>query len=306
LDLPSLVKEARNVHTSGFIELVYKATGALQSDVEHSGNFVVINRLVDLESRGEALVVGDLHGDLQSLINILQTSGFIEKMEQNKDVVVVFLGDYGDRGPNSAEIYYIVLSLKVAFSRQVVLLRGNHEGTKKLMAYPHDLPVQFQERFGTHGSIAYQKTMSLFPYLYNAVYVKDRYLMVHGGISPLIANLLDIAQAQEDHNETLLEDLLWSDPTEDGGVYPNPRGAGILFGRAVTEEVFSKIGAELLIRGHEAYREGFRINHGGKVLTLFSRKGQPYNNRLGAYLLLPLAKKFDDAAELVAACLRQF
>ena len=306
MDLSSLVKEAQNVQASGFIELVEKATDLLRGESGHIGNFTVNNRLVELEPRGEALVVGDLHGDLQSLTAILQTSGFIEKMEQNTEASLVFLGDYGDRGPNSAEVYYVVLSLKLAFAGQVVLLRGNHEGTKNLMAYPHDLPVQFQERFGTDWSSVYQKTASLFPYLYNAVHVKERYLMVHGGISPAISGVQDIAQAQEGHNEALLEDLLWSDPTEDGGIYPNPRGAGRLFGQAVTEEILGKVNAKVLIRGHEACKEGFKINHGGKVLTLFSRKGAPYHNRHGAYLLLPLSEKFTDATELVAACVRQF
>jgi hypothetical protein len=44
---------------------------------------------------------------------------------------------------------------------------------------------------------------------------------------------------------------------------------------------------------------GFKINHDGKVLTLFSRKGAPYYNRYGAYLQVPLAEKVDDADGLV-------
>jgi hypothetical protein len=35
------------------------------------------------------------------------------------------------------------------------------------------------------------------------------------------------------------------------------------------------------------------------VLTLFSRKGAPYFNAYGAYLQLPLSRKFQNARQLV-------
>jgi protein phosphatase len=54
-----------------------------------------------------------------------------------------------------------------------------------------------------------------------------------------------------------------------------------------------------LIRGHEPCEEGFKLNHDGKVLTLFSRKGSPYFNAYGAYLQLPLSEKIESAEQLV-------
>ena len=214
LDLSSLVEEALSIQSSGFIETVDKAMSLLQNENGQIGNLTIINRLVKLEPLGEALVIGDLHGDFESLIIILQKSQFVEKMEKTKEATLIFLGDYGDRGDKSAEIYYAILKLKLAFPRQVVLLRGNHEAPKDLLGYPHDLPFQFQNRFGEDWKMAYEKTRALFAYLYNAVFVEDRYLMVHGGVSPQIRSLQDIAQAQENHNEAVLEDLLWSDPDE--------------------------------------------------------------------------------------------
>jgi len=62
--------------------------------------------------------------------------------------------------------------------------------------------------------------------------------------------------------------------------------------------VLERLNAKILIRGHEASNVGFKINHGGKVLTLFSRKGAPYFNRYGAYLQLPLTEKFENATQL--------
>ncbi len=83
------------------------------------------------------------------------------------------------------------------------------------------------------------------------------------------------------------------------GVSFSPRGAGKLFGKDVTEQVLERLKAKILIRGHEASSTGFKINHGGKVLTLFSRKGAPYFNRYGAYLQFPLSQKFENANQLM-------
>src|SRR3989304_4415135 len=83
-----------------------------------------------------------------------------------------------------------------------------------------------------------------------------------------------------------LEDLLWSDPSDTAqDVILSPRGAGKLFGKKVTENALKKVHAKILIRGHEPCEEGFKINHDGKVLTLFSRRGAPYFNEHGAYLV---------------------
>ena len=300
LDLFLIAEEAQSVQSRVFVETLDKAMRLLQSENGQLGNLRITNRLVTLEPLGEALVIGDLHGDLESLLVMLQESEFLQKMERTKDATLIFLGDYGDRGDSSAEIYFMILKLKLAFPEQIILMRGNHEGPMDLVASPHDLPFQFQGRFGEDWMHVYEKTRILWTYLYNAVFVAGRFLMIHGGVSPEISGLQDIAQARENHNEALLEDLLWNDPAEGmHGVSSSPRGAGKLFGKDVTEQVLGRVNAKILIRGHEPSDSGFKINHDGKVLTLFSRKGSPYYNSCGAYLQLPLSEKFENARQLI-------
>jgi len=301
MNLSSIVKESKAVQSDGFVETVENVISLLRRESGRSGNLTVSERLVKLEPSGEALAIGDLHGDLESLVVILKNSGFVQKMTKRKDATLIFLGDYGDRGACSAEVYYIVLRLKLAFPEQVVLLRGNHEGPEDLMASPHDLPTQFQARFKENWTAAYSKVRQLFGYLYNAVLVEERCLIVHGGLSPEIATAQDLAHAHLSHPEKgFLEDLLWSDPNDMvREVLYSPRGAGKLFGKSVTETVLRKLGVNVLIRGHEPCEEGFKLNHDGKVLTLFSRRGAPYFNAYGAYLQLPLSEKFESAEQLI-------
>jgi diadenosine tetraphosphatase ApaH/serine/threonine PP2A family protein phosphatase len=301
MNLSALVKESKAVQSNRFIEAVENVINLMRRESGKTGNLTVSDRLVTLEPAGEALVIGDLHGDLDSLISILQTSGFTQKLASRKDATLIFLGDYGDRGLYSAEVYYTILKLKLAFPEQLVLLRGNHEGPEDLTASPHDLPLQFQVRFKENGLAAYSKVRQLFPYFYNAVLVEERCLMVHGGLSPNINNIQDLARAHLTHPEQdFLEDLLWSDPNDMvKTVLNSPRGAGKLFGKSVTETVLNKLCVKVLIRGHEQCEEGFKLNHHGKVLTLFSRKGAPYFNAHGAYLQLPLSEKFENAQQLI-------
>lgn len=130
MDLSALIKEAQNIQSDTLIETLDEATFLLHEENGRIGNLKIIDHLVTVEPLGEALVIGDLHGDLESLSRILQESGFLQKMEKTNDATLIFLGDYGDRGDKPAETYYMVLKLKLEFRKQVVLIRGNHEGPR--------------------------------------------------------------------------------------------------------------------------------------------------------------------------------
>jgi len=298
LYLSSLFKESLIVSSETFLELLDNTIGQLEKEKGKTSNPAVQNRIVKLDPKGNALVIGDLHGNLESLKTILQGSGFLQKMANQTDAYIIFLGDYGDRGAYSTEVYYVILSLKLAYPNQVILLRGNHEGPKSLMAYPHDLPLQLKRRFPNDWKTVYDKILVLFNLLYNAVYVEGRYLMVHGGVSPQIRSFEDLAKA--DLASGLLEILLWSDPEEFvEETAASARGAGVVFGEKITLQVLEALNAKILIRGHEACEQGFKVNHGGRVLTLFSTKGEPYLNEFGAYLVLPLQQKIKRVEQLV-------
>ncbi len=300
-DLSQIIRESMEVSLASYEDVVEGATRLLAGEKGRVGSYQVIGRLVEMKPLGTAVVVGDLHGDLESLVHILQESRIIQRMEESKSVHLIFLGDYGDRGNLSPEVIFTVLKLKLHFPVQVVLMRGNHESPKDLLAYPHDLPEQLQNKFGKDWTEVYDRIFQMFQHLYISVLVEDRYLMVHGGLSEQIRTIDDLAYAGRNHPRTeILQDILWSDPSETiEGVYPSPRGAGKLFGKDLTVKVLDAFKVHVLIRGHESCDEGFRIDHDGKVLTLFSRKGPPYFNSQAAYLDLELSVKIQDAKQLI-------
>jgi len=295
-----LVAESLEASLDEFVQLTTQVTTLLRNEAGQLGSMTVIGRLIRASSEGEAIVVGDLHGDLETLSNILKASEFLQKAERNEHSLLVFLGDYGDRGMFSAEVYYVVLTLKANFPEHVVLMRGNHEGPEDLLASPHDLPNHLQNRFGENWSKAYLKLKELFSNLYNAVVVEDRCILLHGGVPSMAKSPDDVAYAHAKHpHESHLEEILWSDPEEGlKGAYPSPRGAGKLFGRDITEKFLKIVNAKVLIRGHEPADVGYKINHDGKVLTLFSRRGEPYLNSQGGFLQFGLAEKIEDAFQL--------
>jgi protein phosphatase len=232
----------------------------------------------------------------------LQNSEILQRLNKKSETYLIFLGDYGDRGLFSAEVYYAILTLKLLFPKQVILMRGNHEGPEDLLPSPHDLPIQFERRFGEKWEKAYRKVRELFDCLYNVVLVEGQYVIIHGGLPSQAMMIQDLAYAHVNHpKQSFLEEMLWSDPDETvREASASPRGAGRLFGEKTTTKILGRFDVKILIRGHEPCEEGFKINHSGKILTLFSRKGPPYFNLSGAYLDLDTSRKFDNAQRMIS------
>jgi hypothetical protein len=132
--LDQIVKRAMETTVDDFIEAVEQTTRLLQGEDRKVGSLHILGKHVEIEPSGEAVIISDIHGDLESLVQILQQSRIIQRMAEHKDTSLIFLGDYGDRGEFSAEVYYTVLQLKLQYPAQIVLMRGNHEGPSDILA----------------------------------------------------------------------------------------------------------------------------------------------------------------------------
>jgi serine/threonine protein phosphatase 1 len=71
---------------------------------------------------GRTFAIGDIHGDLDALFKLLACFPTLDK-----DDTIVFVGDYIDRGPKSAEVIEFIRTLPKNTPAKVVALRGNHE-----------------------------------------------------------------------------------------------------------------------------------------------------------------------------------
>jgi len=71
---------------------------------------------------GRTFAIGDIHGDLASLLTLLERLPPLTAED-----TMVFLGDYVDRGPDSAAVIQHVRELQDASPAKVIALRGNHE-----------------------------------------------------------------------------------------------------------------------------------------------------------------------------------
>lgn len=301
MDVTQLVSDARNTNVEQIKNLLGQVVNILEEEREEGkqGPQKIKGGLVELEPEGVAIVVGDIHGDLSNLTTILKGSRFLERVENNqKGIYLIFLGDYGDRGEESPEVYHAILRLKTLFPENIILLRGNHEGPEDLGVHPFDLPFFFRSRLGANWEDISSLFHKLFDSFYHALHVRGKYLMLHGGIPDGIDSIDDIAEAQKNHPaRDILTQILWNDPVKGKGTYPSPRGAGKAFGEDVSGEILRMLEVKTLIRSHEPC-EGVAPAHRGRVITVFSCKGPPYYNSTAAYLIIDLISPARDANQL--------
>jgi serine/threonine protein phosphatase 1 len=132
--------------------------------------------------------IGDVHGCAQEL------RALIHKLPLDQNSVLVFLGDYVDRGPDSKGVIDTVLDLSEIY--QVIALKGNHEWLmQEYLARPNDpmasgnfilnggsATLASYSADGTSFSIppAHHKFLNSLQ-LY---YVTDTFFFVHAGIPP--------------------------------------------------------------------------------------------------------------------------
>ena len=220
----------------------------------------------------EALIVGDLHGDLETLHKVLS----------RWEGPLVFLGDYVDRGDKGLEVLTKVLELKLDRPQEVFLLRGNHESP--MMNVDYGFIGELREKVAEWREV-YRSIVEIYIRMPIGMVLNGKYLLVHGGIPIDVQDLRDISRSISRDKLEMPEDpialqMLWNDPTESVPDYaPSPRGPGIyLFGRTITEKFLKMNGLTCIIRGHEYVTPGFKLNHGEKVVTVFSSSAGPYRH----------------------------
>lgn len=223
---------------------------------------VLIHEPNILRLRSPVVVVGDIHGQFSDLLTLLQIEGGPEKS------TYIFLGDYVDRGYNSLSCILLLLTYKVLYPQKIYLLRGNHEQKpiNKVYGFYDECLMKYNDLK------VYNALNMVFSHLNIGAIVDNRYLCVHGGISPRISiSKLDrIDRFEKIAEDSLFNDVLWSDPYYRNGASFNPRGCGYLFGEDVLKQFLIYNNLEAIIRSHQLAIEGYKWDFDGLCLTVWS------------------------------------
>lgn len=220
-------------------------------------------------------IVGDIHGQFYDLLSIFELGGRVGEQPY------VFLGDYVDRGSFSCECLFLLLSLKLNNPRSIILLRGNHESRQmtQMFTYKKECRVKYSD------DLWYQ-SVSLFDSLPLCALIDQRFLCLHGGISPHIRTLHQIAQLnrfQEIPTDGSLCDLMWSDPNKNFSDRQTPpwlfnhlRNCSFLFNYKSCEHFLLENRLLSIIRAHEVVPNGIQFFDQGSIsqfpvlISLFS------------------------------------
>jgi hypothetical protein len=199
---------------------VLRIVDSMTMQLKQLPNIVYINfpKGGDTPIQPRITVVGDLHGQLKDLLYIFKTQGFPSSVN-----MYIFNGDFVDRGNYSAEIVLILYCLKLLYPEFVHLNRGNHEardinsrdGFEKECLIKWDYEVF--DAFSTS-----------FAALPLATIIENQIFVVHGGLARnnfTIQELKEVDRFVEIvEHDSLVEDILWSDPRPEKGSLKNDRG----------------------------------------------------------------------------------
>lgn len=235
--------------------------------------FTINKKLQDTYNK--LLVVGDLHGDFATYKKILSRFNPVTD-------ILIFMGDYADRGSYGVEIIEDLRPWQEQEPENVIMMKGNHELFSQ-EGKPHFFPCDLVEEAETkRGSWKRFFSDSMCPFideLYHAVILPGHILFVHGGISSLITDI----DSLRNPSDLLVKDLLWSDPGEGAQleVKNTRRGEGKLFGEKLTKQICHQLNVDRIIRSHQPVIAPEKPNytHDDRVVTIHSTSaysGKPY------------------------------
>jgi hypothetical protein len=239
---------------------------------------LTLPRIQTLASEHEGLpwfFIGDIHGDF------LAWHLLFERVQQEKDFRLCFLGDLVDRGPMSIECFAALLEAVAKHPNQILWLLGNHdEGVqhdprkdKKFSSTVE--PAEFVDWLNGGQWPAPAEVVQSWGRLFvdvcqrlpRAVLFRDGLLATHGGV-PLQDRWESLTTLEAFHHERSLCDFTWTRatayPSKLGWKYDPARRAassGFEFGYkdldGFSKRVESVFPVKRVVRGHDHVEHGY-------------------------------------------------
>ena len=227
--------------------------------LEYSTGRMEEERIIKLTNKGHAIVVGDIHGNFENL-------KIIERLFHETNYILLFLGDYIDRGPKQLEVLKSIIEMKTEYSDQVFLLKGNHE-SNILKPCPHDFDFLVSEKEKSLYELFFEKLP--------VVAFNNNLVFLHGGI-PEIRGKYKIGMLKEKRLEM---EIVWNDfnPSLREMFAPNyerdPLGRIKYFSHVAVQKFLKDLGKLGIVRGHQ-YSLGVANKCIKHVCTLFTAGGK--------------------------------
>ncbi len=135
---------------------------------------------------GRIFAIGDIHGCLDKLARLTQ------RIDASRNDTIIFLGDYIDRGPDSAGVIEFLLNFREKSPSNIIFLKGNHEvmlldylSGRNQESYLYyggvDTSDSYSARYGKFSipeeHLAFLKGLESF-------YQTEKYFFVHAGLKP--------------------------------------------------------------------------------------------------------------------------
>jgi hypothetical protein len=224
--------------------------------------------------RGDFRIVGDLDGDIHTLVDILLREGYGESTKY------VFLGNYIGSGEFSVHVLLLLYALKILFPAGVLILRGTREFETEAQSIGFEarLDAFGLDRIALFG--AFMQSWDLMPL---AAIVNGQYFCVHGGIFPGIRNRQDVMDQllkPSPDQKSLALDFLWGtfDKLVDEYEWNEEGSPGRKVGEMVATRFLKACHLTAIIRSGEKLTDGFEwtleMKPKGGVLTIYSAVGR--------------------------------
>ena len=217
------------------------------------------------------IICGDIHGQFYDLMELFNKGGGMAPLNN-----YIFMGDFVDRGYHSVETLTLLFLLKLKYSNNITLLRGNHESRQVTRVY--GFYDEILQKYGNANCWRY--CTDVFDLLPIGSLVNGKIFCVHGGLSPDIATLDHLSmidRKQEIPHNGAFADLMWSDPEDIQTWGISPRGAGWLFGNKVSRQFNQLNNLELICRAHQLVNDGYKYHfHEKNVITVWSAPNYVY------------------------------
>ncbi len=233
-------------------------------------------RLVRLPESGKAVFIGDTHGDFDATETVFRT--FFKP-----GYVLVFLGDYVDRGDHSFENISFLLEKKKETPDRVYLLAGNHEGYCSVPFSPAD----FWEGLSPKEYEYFSEICKAFPF---AAVTRNGLCAVHGA-TPDLENV-DAIDSIELCSEHWVQ-MTWGDFVERPGEFLGDRGGRPTFGEDYFLRTMERLGMNVLVRSHQPHIAPVIFQK--RCLTLMTSYYYTFDRRIAiADLEKPAIRTVDD------------